>query len=78
MGKIDRLKLPKTSKPYKSFYWSRYYEEDTGFVTWKLTSRAGSTQVAGISTVCCITEDRSYMAWQVKKARRELREFIKS
>ena len=75
MNKEDRVKLDKSSKPYKTFCWSRYYEEDTGFVVWRLSYRAG-TQIVGISKACHITEDRRYMARQVKKARRELKQFI--
>ncbi len=74
--KVAKLKLGKVSKPYKTFYWSRYYEEDTGFVFWKLNYRV-DTQIVGISKACHITEDRRYMAMQVRKARRELKEFVR-
>jgi hypothetical protein len=72
--KNNRLLLVRLSKPNRPFNWVRYQEN--GLIHWRLRyiSKGCKVERCRGFEVC---EDRRYIAWELRKARRELRAAIR-
>lgn len=74
--KLERLCHEKVNKLHRSFHWSRHCEEDTGFVHWRL-AKIVNGELAVVTIACRVYEDRWMIARRLKRARWQLKQYVK-